>query len=306
MKRWGGLLLQWSVLLVGIGLLLYPHLTKASTWWQTVCTVQHLEQHKQQLTQASQTDIQKQQADQLLQAMEQYNRQIAQTQQYDLKDAWSYEQAPLELEQYGLQDQAVAVLRIPAIDLELAVYLGATEENLAKGAAVLGQTSMPIGGTDTNCVLAAHRGYRGAPMLLDVEELAIGDRVQLENLWQTLDYEVQEIRIIDPSQVEAIHIQPGRDLLTLITCHPYPHNTQRYVVYCQRVANEAQPEVQSEQLSQSTPTPQEIVVKDSSRQAIERERRINALGLVAAVVLLLGALTKTFWKKKGSRAGEGR
>ena len=68
-----------------------------------------------------------------------------------------------------------------------------------------------------------------------LDQLHIGDRVSVTNLWETLNYRVCEIRIIDPSDVEEILIQPGRELLTLLTCHPYASGgRQRYVVYCER------------------------------------------------------------------------
>ena len=106
---------------------------------------------------------------------------------------------------------------------------------MADGAAHLSQTSLPIGGMDTNCVIAGHRGYCGASYFRHLDQLHIGDRVSVTNLWETLTYRVCEIRVIDPSDVEEILIQPGRELLTLLTCHPYASGgRQRYVVYCER------------------------------------------------------------------------
>lgn len=125
---------------------------------------------------------------------------------------------------------------IPAIDEELPLYLGADEENLSKGAAVLAKTSMPVGGTNTNCVIAAHRGYGGVAMFRDIEELSVGDKVYVTNLWETLTYEVVRIIVIRPDDLDAVKIVEGEDMVTLVTCHPYPHNYQRYVVYCQSVS----------------------------------------------------------------------
>ena len=49
-------------------------------------------------------------------------------------------------------------------------------------------------------------------------------------------YRVCDIKIIDPHDVTEILIQPGRELLTLLTCHPYASGgKQRHVVYCERV-----------------------------------------------------------------------
>ena len=107
---------------------------------------------------------------------------------------------------------------------------------LAAGAAVLGNTSAPIGGDNTNCVIAGHRGWKGADYFRHIDRLAVGDSVTLTNLWETLTYTVADIQIIQPHEVDKIKIQQGRDLLTLLTCHPYASGgRQRYVVYCEKL-----------------------------------------------------------------------
>ncbi len=167
--------------------------------------------------------------------MVRYNQSIAAQGQSGLSCAYDYQKASFRLADYGLPDEIFGVLSIPAIDLEMPIYLGATEQHMADGAAHLSQTSLPIGGMDTNCVIAGHRGYSGASYFRYLDKLHVGDTVSVTNLWETLNYRVCEIRIIDPSDVEEILIQPGRELLTLLTCHPYASGgRQRYVVYCER------------------------------------------------------------------------
>ena len=95
--------------------------------------------------------------------------------------------------------------------------------------------SLPIGGSNTNCVLAGHRGWNGAAYFLYINQLEPGDIVTVTNLWETLTYQVVDARIIDPNDVEAIHIQADRELLTLLTCHPPGSGgKQRYLVICER------------------------------------------------------------------------
>ena len=167
--------------------------------------------------------------------MVRYNQSIAAQGQSGLSCAYDYQKASFRLADYGLPDELFGVLSIPAIDLEMPIYLGATEQHMADGAAHLSQTSLPIGGMDTNCVIAGHRGYDGASYFRNLDKLHVGDLVTVTNLWETLRYRVCEIRIIDPSDVDEILIQPGRELLTLLTCHPYASGgRQRYVVYCER------------------------------------------------------------------------
>lgn len=115
-----------------------------------------------------------------------YNQDIYENKQKDLTDPFSYESASFDLTTYGLSDNIIGYLSIPVMDVEIPVYLGANDKNLAKGAVHLGQTSMPIGGSNTNVVLAAHRGYQGIPMFRDVEKLKAGDFVTITTPFKVL------------------------------------------------------------------------------------------------------------------------
>ena len=136
--------------------------------------------------------------------------------------------------------RTAAIIVAAILGLASLLYLGASDTHLAAGAAVLGNTSAPIGGANTNCVIAGHRGWRGADYFRHIDKLAVGDEVVITNLWETLAYTVADIQIIQPHEVEKIKIQPNRDLLTLLTCHPYASGgKQRYVVYCERTTAKA-------------------------------------------------------------------
>ena len=171
----------------------------------------------------------------LFQEMQLYNQRIFEEKQSELKDNFSYAAPSFTLSDYGLESETIAVLNIPVLDLSMPVYLGANEENMAAGAAHMSNTSLPVGGTNTNCVIAGHRGYSGADYFKYLDELREGDSVQLVTLWNTLNYTVSEIQIIEPYEVEEILIQDGRELLTLLTCHPYASGGRyRYLVICDR------------------------------------------------------------------------
>lgn len=168
--------------------------------------------------------------------MVRYNETIYTQGQTGLSCAYDYQKPSFHLKDYGIADEVFGVISIPAMELEMPIFLGATEQHMAEGAAHLSQTSLPIGGDNTNCVIAGHRGYNGASYFRYIDKLKVGDLVSVTNLWETLTYRVCEIKIIDPRDVTEILIQPGRELLTLLTCHPYASGgRQRYVVYCERV-----------------------------------------------------------------------
>ena len=171
----------------------------------------------------------------LLATLQDYNQRIYAEKQSDLTSLEACEEPAVDLAAYDVGDEIIGVLEIPTMELTMPVYLGASDEHLALGAAVLGSTSAPIGGDNTNCVIAGHRGWRGADYFRHIDRLQVGDTVQLTNLWETLTYTVTDIQIIQPHEVEKIKIRPHRDLLTLITCHPYASGgRQRYAVYCER------------------------------------------------------------------------
>ena len=168
--------------------------------------------------------------------MVRYNEAIYTQGQAGLSCEYDYQKPSFRLSDYGLGDEVFGVISIPAMELEMPIFLGATEQHMADGAAHLSQTSLPIGGENTNCVIAGHRGYNGASYFRYIDKLKVGDMVSITNLWETLTYRVCEIKIIDPHDVTEILIQPGRELLTLLTCHPYASGgKQRYVVFCERV-----------------------------------------------------------------------
>lgn len=183
-------------------------------------------------------DEPEQQYPELLAALQSYNQRIYNEKQSGLVDLEACEELAADLTTYGIDDEIIGVLEIPAMELTMPVYLGASDDHLAAGAAVLGNTSAPIGGNNTNCVIAGHRGWRGADYFRHIDNLAVGDTVKLTNLWETLTYTVADIQIIQPHEVEKIKIQPNHDLLTLLTCHPYASGgKQRYVVYCEKTAH---------------------------------------------------------------------
>ena len=171
----------------------------------------------------------------LLEAMQEYNERIYLEKQEGLCDPWSYQQPSFTLGDYGLENEVFGVISIPKLDLEMPLYLGATYQHLADGAAHLSQTSIPIGGSNTNCVIAGHRGWKGASYFRYITELEPGDQVMITNLWGIMRYTVSEVKVIAPNDVKEILIQKNRELLTLLTCHPYASGGKyRYVVYCER------------------------------------------------------------------------
>lgn len=164
-----------------------------------------------------------------------FNEQLPATQRTTCS-AESLQRPSVCVSDYCWEQEVFGTLSIPAADLSVPLYLGANARNLDRGAAILGQTSMPIGGESTNSVIAGHRTWSGAIQFNRLEKLTPGDVVYLTNPWETLTYAVIETKIILPDDTEEIMVREGRDLLTVFTCtNP---NTRRYLVICERIDEE--------------------------------------------------------------------
>lgn len=171
--------------------------------------------------------------------MQKYNAELLNTQETLLRSVDDYTKPSFILTDYGLPDNTFGVISIPKLEVSLPIYLGASEQNMAGGAVHLSRTSLPIGGMNTNAVIAAHRGWNGASYFLNIHKLTFGDTVTVTNLWETLNYEVTEIRLIAPNEANAIYIREGKERLTLMSCHPIGSGgKQRYLVVCERVETE--------------------------------------------------------------------
>ena len=254
---------KWEIVLVilllmiftaGLGLALYPHI-------QGAIVDHHISQEAADFLEwiggedadpeqdilvlpGEQEEIPTRPYSDLWEDMQAYNQRIYTDGQAGLTTSASYQVPSFKLTDYGLTDEKFGVISIPKLDLEMPLFLGANDVTMADGAAVLSETSIPIGGSNTNAVIAGHRGYGGASYFRYIPDLTVGDTVIITNLWETLTYKVVEEKIIDPHEVEEILIQSDRDMITLLTCHPYASGgRQRYLVYCERVTETEETEV---------------------------------------------------------------
>lgn len=175
-------------------------------------------------------------------AAQEYNEELYRNRQAGFTSISAYQEPSLCLSDYGIDDGVFGTVCIPKLGVTLPIYLGASEENMAKGAAHLSQTSLPIGGTNTNCVLAGHCGFNGADYFLYLSTLTEGDEVILTTLWSEDYYCVSGIAVIAPDDIASVMIQPGRELLTLLSCHPYASGGKyRFLAICEKEISEVVP-----------------------------------------------------------------
>lgn len=229
------------VLLAGVGLLAYP---TVSDWWNSFHQSRAISSYIEAVNDLSDEDYERIWLD-----AEEYNRSLlarAQTFTLDEQERAEYE-SQLDVGGNGI----MAYLEVPAINVKLPIYHGLDEGVLQVAVGHMEDTSLPVGGESTHCVVSGHRGLPSAKLLTDLDRMSEGDVFMFHTLNETLTYEVDQIRIVEPTDTKDITIVPGEDLATMITCTPYGINSHRMLVRGHRVPTIASDRVvaEAEQIS---------------------------------------------------------
>ncbi|AOM83852.1 class C sortase [Salisediminibacterium beveridgei] len=139
------------------------------------------------------------------------------------------------LDSHGLSSGMFASIEIPKLSLKMPIYLGASRPVLAKGVGQVEGSSFPGGGPNTHTVLAGHRGMATKEMFKNLDRLRTGDVFHIYTSDGKLSYRVYDTNVILPHETSALNIQRGKDLATLLTCHPYRSNEYRLLVHGERI-----------------------------------------------------------------------
>lgn len=171
-------------------------------------------------------------------------------------------------------DGVMGYIEIPRLELKLSIGHGTEEDVLQRMVGHIEGSSLPVGGESTHAVLSAHRGLPTAKLFSDLDLMQVGDRFTIHTLNQTLTYQVDQITVILPEEIEALAIEPGGDYVTLMTCTPYAVNTHRLLVRGARV-EEAEP----------TPEPAQ-----SGKEPPDARRLLQNVVLPALAAVLFGTM----------------
>ena len=205
--------------LVGISLLLYPAF---SNYWNSKTQSRAIVDYESVLEHLKPEDYSA-----MFQAAYDYHRALYET-DYPLMD---YEEIPGYYDTLTLPGSSIiGYVKIDKIGVELPIYHGTSDEVLNVGVGHLEGTSLPVGGENTHSVMSAHRGLPSAKLFTDLDRLEPGDTFQITVLDQVLTYQVDQVKVITPTEVEDLLIAEGKDYCTLFTCTPYGINTHRLLV----------------------------------------------------------------------------
>ena len=215
------------VFLVGLSLLLYP---SVSDYWNSFHQSRAIAAYAEQVANID-NDIYAQ----LWEDARAYNQTLVGKQnrfQISEEERETYESL-LNVGGNGI----IGYIEIAKIGCSLPIYHGTDEGVLQIAVGHIEGTSLPTGGESTHCVVSGHRGLPSAKLFTDLDKLIAGDTFVLRVLDETLTYEVDQILIVEPYELDALAIEEGRDYCTLVTCTPYGINTHRLLVRGHRVAN---------------------------------------------------------------------
>ena len=215
------------VLLVGVGVMAYP---TVSDWWNSYHQSRAITGYAEAVNQLSPEEYKAVWND-----AKEYNKTLLnrpQTFELNEQETADYE-SQLNIEGNGI----MGYVEVPSINVKLPVYHGVDESNLQGAIGHIPDTSLPVGGESTHCVVSGHRGLPSAMLFTDLDKVVEGDLFMFHTLNETLTYEVDQIRIVEPQDTKDITIVPGEDLATLVTCTPYGINSHRMLVRGHRVPN---------------------------------------------------------------------
>ncbi len=139
----------------------------------------------------------------------------------------------------GADNKAIGYIEIRSIGVTLPMYLGTDEAVLQVGVGCMPGSSLPVGGESTHAVLTGHRGLPSSKLFTDLDQVEVGDIFTIVVLNDVLTYQVDQITIVLPQEMDDLAIVEGEDYCTLVTCTPYGINTHRMLVRGHRVDNSA-------------------------------------------------------------------
>ena len=276
-----------ALFIAGLAILLYPSF---SDWWNTRRANSLIVEYEQVVTEMETDDTEN-----LRKTAAAYNETLLGKR---LPDAFAELQLPPDATYESMLNPAgngfMGTVDVPAIKQNLPIFHYTTPEILEKGAGHLAGSSLPVGGDSTHCVVTAHRGLPSAKLFTDLDRIKEGDVFYLHTLGETLAYEVDQIKTVEPSQTEDLSIVRGKDYCTLVTCTPYAVNTHRLLVRGHRIPYEEE-EYQKQLKQSAAPSATSVAIRILC----------VIIGIVLALLIILISSRRGKKKRKHSTHNKG-
>lgn len=267
-------------LFAGLSLLLYPTVSD----WNSLHASQAVADYAENVR-----NLEAEKYEQVLQDAKSYNQMLPYKQttfalSEEEKEAYD---ALLDISGTGV----MGYIEIPTVNISLLVYHGTEDAVLQIAVGHLEWSSLPVGGESTHCVLSGHRGLPSAKLFTNLDKLVAGDKFIMRVLDEVLTYEVDQILIVEPTDVSTLMVEAGKDLCTLVTCTPYGINSHRLLVRGHRIEN--QDEAQAIRVTSDAIQIEPLIVAPAVA--------LPMLLVLLVILLVSGGKTKSAGGKKNAK-----
>lgn len=273
-------ILSVPALFAGLSLLLYPTVSD----WNSLHASQAVADYAENVR-----NLEAEKYEQVLQDAKSYNQMLPYEQttfalSEEEKEAYD---ALLDISGTGV----MGYIEIPTVNISLPVYHGTEDAVLQIAVGHLEWSSLPVGGESTHCVLSGHRGLPSAKLFTNLDKLVAGDKFIMRVLDEVLTYEVDQILIVEPTDVSTLMIEAGKDLCALVTCTPYGINSHRLLVRGHRIEN--QEEAQAIRVTSDAIQIEPLIVAPAVA--------LPMLLVLLVILLVSGGKTKSAGGKKNAK-----
>lgn len=237
------------IFMTGLGIASYPFISNMVA-----------QRHASQVVKAYETNVEEmdeEKIDAMKEAAKKYNEQLSNVVSVDDENE-NNEQGESYADLLNI-GESLGYITIPKIDVNLPIYNGTSQDVLSKGVGHMEQSSYPLGGESTHCVLTGHRGLPSAVLFTDLDKLEIGDEFYLHVLDEILAYKVDQIKVVEPNESGDLEIIDGKDYCTLVTCTPYAINSHRLLVRGERTEYKGEQDKQTKNQMQTGALTKRIV-----------------------------------------------
>ena len=237
------------IFITGLGIASYPFISNMVA-----------QRHASQVVKDYETNVEEmdeEKIDAMKEAAKKYNEQLSNVVSVDDENE-NNEQGESYADLLNI-GEALGYITIPKIDVNLPIYNGTSQDVLSKGVGHMEQSSYPLGGVSTHCVLTGHRGLPSAVLFTDLDKLEIGDEFYLHVLDEILAYKVDQIKVVEPNESGDLEIIDGKDYCTLVTCTPYAINSHRLLVRGERTEYKGEQDKQTKNQMQTGALTKRIV-----------------------------------------------
>lgn len=237
------------IFITGLGIASYPFISNMVA-----------QRHASQVVKDYETNVEEmdeEKIDAMKEAAKKYNEQLSNVVSVDDENE-NNEQGESYTDLLNI-GESLGYITIPKINVNLPIYNGTSQDVLSKGVGHMEQSSYPLGGESTHCVLTGHRGLPSAVLFTDLDKLEIGDEFYLHVLDEILAYKVDQIKVVEPNESGDLEIIDGKDYCTLVTCTPYAINSHRLLVRGERTEYKGEQDKQTKNQMQTGALTKRIV-----------------------------------------------